>query len=229
MKNAFVYLRVSGKGQVDGDGFTRQLAAIRKYAAANDIRIVKVFREEGVSGKTDLENRPALQELLAALHSNGTRLVLIEKLDRLARFLTVQESILQDFRHKGFELISVTEPDMCSDDPTRTLMRQVLGAFFEYERTMIVTKLRGARQRVKAQTGRCEGVKPYGYLDSEQPVLARMQALRGSGMAFDAIADTLNAEGRRPRGRNGVVGTWYGATINKILRAERSLKANSAA
>jgi DNA invertase Pin-like site-specific DNA recombinase len=51
----------------------------------------------------------------------------------------------------------VTEPDLCSDDPTRTLMRQVLGAFFEYERSMIVSKLRSARQRMKARTGRCEG------------------------------------------------------------------------
>ena len=33
---AFAYLRVSGKGQVEGDGFTRQLEAIRKYATEND-------------------------------------------------------------------------------------------------------------------------------------------------------------------------------------------------
>jgi DNA invertase Pin-like site-specific DNA recombinase len=215
MKNAFVYLRVSGKGQLDGDGFTRQLAAIRKYATAHDIRIVKIFREEGVSGKHDLENRPALQDLMAALHANGTRLVLIEKLDRLARFLTVQESILQDFKHKGFELVSVTEPDLCSDDPTRTLMRQVLGAFFEYERSMIVSKLRGARQRMRAKEGRCEGRKPYGYHAGEQPILARMQAMRGSGMPVDAIAATLNAEG--VTSRSG--GLWYGATVNKILKA----------
>jgi DNA invertase Pin-like site-specific DNA recombinase len=215
MKNAFVYLRVSGRGQLDGDGFTRQLAAIRKYAAAHDIRIVKIFREEGVSGKNDIENRPALQDLMAALHSNGTRLVLIEKLDRLARFLTVQESILQDFKHKGFELVSVTEPDLCSDDPTRTLMRQVLGAFFEYERSMIVSKLRGARQRMKARTGRCEGRKPYGHFEGEQPIVERIKALRGSGMAVDTIASTLNTEGVAPRSGK----LWYGATVNNILKA----------
>ena len=47
---AHAYLRVSGKGQVDGDGFPRQLKAIREYAAAHDIKIVNVYREEGVSG-----------------------------------------------------------------------------------------------------------------------------------------------------------------------------------
>ena len=59
MVRAFAYLRVSGKGQVEGDGFTRQLEAIKKYAAHNDIKIVKIYREEGVSGTTDWGSRPA--------------------------------------------------------------------------------------------------------------------------------------------------------------------------
>ena len=46
---AFAYLRVSGKGQVDGDGFPRQLAAVKAYAAAHGVRIVKVFEEKGVT------------------------------------------------------------------------------------------------------------------------------------------------------------------------------------
>ena len=66
--------------------------------------------------------------MIASLDVNSTRLVLVERLDRLARFLTVQESILPDLKRKQFDLLSVTEPDLCSDDPTRTLMRQVLGA-----------------------------------------------------------------------------------------------------
>lgn len=53
---------------------------------------MKVFSEEGISGTTDLENRPALMDLLEALAANGTKLLLIEKLDRLARDLMVQET-----------------------------------------------------------------------------------------------------------------------------------------
>src|ERR1039458_135616 len=91
MIKAFAYLRVSGKGQVSGDGFPRQLTAIKAYASAHGITVVRVFEERGVGGAKDMENRPALSELMQALHSNGTRLVLIEKLDRLARDLMVQE------------------------------------------------------------------------------------------------------------------------------------------
>ena len=163
MRKAFAYLRVSGKGQVKGGGFPRQLKAIREHAKAHGIRVVKIYREEGVSGTKDLENRPALLEMMQALHGNGVKLVLIEKLDRLARDLMIQETIIGDLRKYGFELVSVAEPDLCRDDPTRKLMRQIFGAISEYEKTMIVIKLRGARQRKKARTGRCEGRKPYGH------------------------------------------------------------------
>jgi DNA invertase Pin-like site-specific DNA recombinase len=123
-----------------------------------------VFREEGVSGTKELDNRPALLELMTALHSNGVKLVMVEKLDRLARDLMVQETIIGDLRKNGFGLVSVCEPDLLQDDPSRKLMRQIFGAIAEYEKTMIVLKLRGARVRQKARTGRCEGAKPYGTL-----------------------------------------------------------------
>src|SRR5690349_10559244 len=114
----FSYLRVSGKGQIEGDGFTRQRTAIEQYANAHGLKVVRWFEEQGVSGAKDLGNRPALQELMVALHSNGTRIVIIEKLDRLARDLMVQETIIGDLRKSGFELVSVCEPDLCSDDPS---------------------------------------------------------------------------------------------------------------
>jgi DNA invertase Pin-like site-specific DNA recombinase len=156
MTKAFAYLRVSGKGQVDGDGFPRQLAAIRAYTREHDIKIVRIFEERGVAGATELANRPAFVEMMTALHSNGTRLVLIDKLDRLARDLMIQETIIGDLRKNGFELISVAEPDLLQDDPSRKLMRQIFGAIAEYEKTMIVLKLRGDEYRAKqrAKQGR---------------------------------------------------------------------------
>jgi hypothetical protein len=114
--------------------------------------------------------------MMTALHGNGIKLVLVEKLDRLARDLMVQETIIGDLRKHGFDLISVTEPDLLQDDPTRKLMRQIFGAIAEYQKTMIVLKLRGARQRQKAKTGRCEGAKPSGDLPGEKDVIARMSA-----------------------------------------------------
>lgn len=189
MTEAFAYLRVSGRGQIEGDGFTRQLEAVKHYSQAHDISIARVFREEGVCGATELENRPALMSLLDALLANGTKLVLIERLDRLARDLMVQETIIGDLRKRGFELISVTEPDLLQNDPTRVLMRQIFGAIAQYEKSMIVAKLRGARQRMKAKSGKCEGRKSFGHYDGENGIVERMKTLRGTGMAYARIAE----------------------------------------
>jgi DNA invertase Pin-like site-specific DNA recombinase len=99
---AYSYLRVSGQGQVIGDGFPRQRTAIKAYALANDIKIVREFREEGVNGSIETMNRAAWAELLALLHADGVRMILIEKLDRLARDLMVQETAIAYLQNHGF-------------------------------------------------------------------------------------------------------------------------------
>lgn len=196
---AFAYLRVSGKGQVQGDGFPRQLAAIEAYAEANAITIARVYREKGVTGTLDGMDRPAWVEMIGCILANGVRTVIIEKLDRLARDLMVQEHIIQDLQRRGITLISVAEPDLCSDDPTRKLMRQIMGAIAEYDKAMVVLKLRGARQRKRSQDGRCEGAKPYGSFEGESEVLQRIQTMRAAGDSFQTIARALNSEGVAPR------------------------------
>lgn len=214
MKTAFAYLRVSGKGQVDGDGFPRQREAIRQYAAAHGIKIVQEFQEQGVSGSKGIEERPAFVELTKALLANGTRMVIVENLSRLARDLMVQESIIGILRKGGFELVSVAEPDLCSDDPSRVMVRQLFGSIAQYEKSNLVLKLRGARSRARAKDGRCEGRKPYGERQGEANIIARATAMRKAGMTWDMIAQQLDADGLKTR----YGGKWIGATISKIVR-----------
>lgn len=214
MVKAFSYLRVSGKGQIDGDGFPRQHEAIRRYVDANGLKVVREYRDGGVCGATEGMDRPAWVEMVAAILANGVRTIVIERLDRLARDLMVQEHIIADLQRRGIGLISTAEPDLCSTDPTRKLMRQIMGAIAEYDRQMIVLKLRGARQRIRAATGRCEGRKPFGRDAVECAVIERMRELRAAGLGFDRIADALNAEGLKPR--KGV--RWWGKSVNNTLR-----------
>ncbi|MEZ2346604.1 recombinase family protein [Terriglobus sp. RCC_193] len=217
MTEAVAYLRVSGAGQVDRDGFIRQQEAIERYASAHGLNVIEVFREEGVSGTKDLENRPALQNLLLAINEGDAQVVLIERLDRLARDLMIQETILGDLRKRGITVISVAEPDLCSDDPSRKLMRQIFGAIAEYDKAMIVLKLRGARQRMKAKTGRCEGAKAFGTSGHHRVTIDRILSLRDAGMAVDKIAETINSEGLPSK--NG--GRWYGSSVRNVLLREQ--------
>lgn len=212
-------MRVSGRAQVEGDGFPRQEAAIRAYAKKHGIKLVQIFQEKGISGGKEIGDRPAFLAMMEALHGNGVRLVLVESLGRLARDLMVQESILHDLKRNGFELVSVTEPDLCDDDASRKLMRQIMGAFHEYEKQMIVVKLRGARQRTRLKRGSCEGRKAYGAYPGEAETLKRIYHLHDGGATTTDIAKTLNAEGLQTR--NG--GQWLQPTVSKILnRRDRS-------
>jgi DNA invertase Pin-like site-specific DNA recombinase len=137
----------------------RQREAIQRYATANSLRIVRWFEERGVCGATEGDDRPAWSELMTTLHGNGVRVVIIEKLDRLARDLMVQETIIADPRKHGFELVSVAEPDLMANDATRILVRQMMGAVAQYEKSQIVLKLRGARMRKRSKRGALRGPK----------------------------------------------------------------------
>jgi DNA invertase Pin-like site-specific DNA recombinase len=202
---------------VKGDGFPRQLQAIKSYSADHDIKIVQVFREEGVTGTKESMDRPAWAAMITALLGNGVRTIVIEKLDRLARDLMVQEATIADLQKSGFTLISVAEPDLMASDPTRILMRQLMGAVAQYDKSQIVLKLRGARMRKRAAQGRCEGRKPFGRDEAERSAVERMRVLRAEGLAFDRIAERLNGEGVPTRtGRR-----WHGVVVNRILTGRK--------
>jgi len=217
-RKAFGYLRVSGESQVKGDGFPRQKAAIKKWTDSNNVKIVRWFEEKGVSG-TMLE-RPALSDMMVALMSNGVHLVVVEKLDRIARDQMVQESIIQSLIKNGFELVSASsgEENLCGNDPGRKLMRTIMGAIAEYDKQMLVLKLRAAKQRNKIQKpGWSEGRKPFGFRDGEKEIIVRMKALKATGGNWESVSNTLNAEGFKTRSG----GSWFPATVRRIVLAQQ--------
>jgi DNA invertase Pin-like site-specific DNA recombinase len=180
-QQAISYLRVSGKGQLDGDGFDRQREAIARFAASAGYLLVAEFREEGVSGTTELEGRKAL-------------------MDGLARDAFVQESIIRQAIRVGARILTADGDDLTDDEnPARKLTRQIFGAIAEFEKRCLVLKLSAARARVRKTTGRCEGRKPFGSRDGESKIVEQIQGLRSNGLTFAAIAERLNADGARTR------------------------------
>lgn len=92
-------------------------------------------------------------------------------------------------------------------------------AFAQYERAMIVQKLRGARQHIRDKVGRCEGRKPYGTRPGEAEVIERIIKLRQQRMAVDTIAETLNTEGIKPRAGQ----KWYATSVYRVLKCADSV------
>lgn len=218
------YLRVSTEAQLDGLGLEVQLDAVRQLAADEGIVLAAIFRDEGISGSEDLTGRRGLADALDALGDGTASVLIIPKLDRLARDLMVQESILADAWKAGATVLSCSETERtyCQpdnpDDPSRTLIRQVLGAVAAYERSMIRLRLVSGRRRRIAEDGYAGGPEPYGWTDQrERAVLAHVAHARRHHRPWKAIASELNSSGY-PK-RNGT--PWTPADLHRTFtRAE---------
>lgn len=204
---AYGYLRVSGKGQLEGTGLDRQEAVIERYAKKAGYTVVKFFREEGISGTKEEADRPAFQEMISDILKNGVRTVIVEGLDRLAREYRIQETLLIYMASKGITLISARTEENITDavesDPMRKALVQIQGVFSELEKSLLVKKLRTSRERVRKQKGKCEGAKSYKEMDPELVKEIKLLRRPPKGVtkkrSFREIAVILNSEGRVTR------------------------------
>ena len=148
------YLRVSGQGQVNGEGFARQLDTIKTYCDSHNLIVSGTYMDNGVSGT--IFDRPELSKALFDLNEGDT--FIFENMDRLARSIKVQEQIVDGFNERGITLISAVD-GIVKINAEADLQRQIKGVIFEYEKKKIVAKLKHARDKIKLETGKCEGAK----------------------------------------------------------------------
>ena len=149
------------------DSENRQREAIEAFARLSGYEIVESYFDGAVSGADPVTARPGFSAMLERLLSNGVRTILVETASRFARDLIVQETGYEMLKSRGIELIAVDSPDsFIVDTPTANLIRQVLGAVSEFEKAMLVEKLKGARERKRRLTGRkVGGRKNYAEID----------------------------------------------------------------
>ena len=218
------YLRVSTDRQAEeGLGLAAQDKAIRTLLRERRVRPSRFYEDRGVSGA--VEDRPELSELLQTLGSGD--LVVVARLDRLARDLLTQEVLLRDIRQRGADVVSCSpaESDYLRDDPhdpTRKLIRQVLGAVSEFERALIKLRLQRGRALKAERGGFAYGSPPFGYgaeggelvmVAEEQAAIQLARGLRHEGASLREIGLTL-AERGYPSKRGG---SWYPSTVARVL------------
>lgn len=191
--NYFGYVRVSGASQVDGDGEARQLESIKGFLAQAGGALTAHVFEKAVSGTVEAMERPAFVDLLAFVKPGDA--IVVERLDRVARDLMVQEFFLRECRARGLQVFAADQGmlDLASNDgdPTRKLIRQVLGALAEWEKSALVLKLRKARER----SGHLGGSRPYGDTPAERQIQDLIRRYRVLGFGWPTVAEHLNNEG----------------------------------
>ena len=96
----------------------------------------------------------------------------------------------------GYELIPVDAPTYFTDDtPTAQMVRSILGAVSEFEKSSLVAKLKAARVRKRKRTARCEGRKPLvetnPELVREARRLRRANPVTGKRKSYQRVANEL--------------------------------------
>ena len=175
-KEAIGYLRTSSAANVgEGkDSDKRQRVAIERFASRTGYQIVDWFYDPAISGADPIDTRPGFSAALARIASNGVKTIIVEAASRFARDLMVQEVGFAMLRDLGIILIAADCPSSFLDNgPTSKLIRQILGAVSEFDKAMVVAKLKGARDRARRVNGKCEGRKSYAERDPKLVALAR--------------------------------------------------------
>src|SRR3954454_23161088 len=197
-RTAVAYFRTSSAANVgaDKDTVQRQRDAVTAYTKTHGLEIVREFYDAAVSGADPIGRRPGFVELLAYVPGNGPRPIRVENASRFARDLAVQLAGHDLLKARGIELIPVDAPGHFLDEtPTAVMVRQILGAVAQFEKAALVQKLRHARERKRAETGRCEGRK--GYRDTSPELirearrLARRSPKTGKPRSLREIAGEL--------------------------------------
>ena len=177
MKKVACYFRVSTSTQT----CENQRIELESYCQRQGWTITQVYEDAGVSGSKF--DRPALQQMLKDSAKGKFDIVIVWKIDRLARSTSDLLHILQQLNTNGVGFVATTQ----AIDTTSSMGRMVvtfLSAIAEFERDTIVERVKAGIQRAKS-----EGIKigrPRVAVD-----IVKAIELRNQGLGYKQIAKSL--------------------------------------
>ena len=222
-KSALGYCRVSTTDQAEyGYGLDYQRSEIQKFCKDKKLELKEIFSDDGFSGADP--NRPKLQELLSRSKDEKIEFIIIAHSSRLFRDSMLSEIVYRDLRKNNIKLVSTSQPNYYEEDGDfqRKLIRTILDAFDEYERSLIGYRLKNGKRK-KSENGGFGGSHIFGYrsvngkleiYEPEAEVVKEIFYLKKKKrMHFTCIAGYLNSNGIKTR----LHGHWYASTVKGIL------------
>ena len=145
----FAYARVSTRKQFrDGNGLEEQIAKLE--SAGYDELVVEEF-----TGSTT--KRPCFDKLIQRLQQGDT--LIVTKLDRFARSTAVGSALINDLLKRGIA-VHILNMGLIDNTPTGRLITNILLAFAEYERDMIIERTQAGKEIARSKDGFREGRPP---------------------------------------------------------------------
>ena len=214
--------RVSTLGQAqDGCSLELQTEKIRAYASLNDLSLMSIVVEAGVSGRA--KKREGLDSVMDMVRTGQVQHLIVYKLDRMSRSLKQAIEVVEILRDHDCQLHSITEKIDTSTSTGRFFFH-VIGAMASWEAETIAERTKAALQGKRTRgerVGRC----PYGWTvgidgvnlieePTEQRNIRTMVGYRRKGMNLNQIAQRMTQRG--VPGRNGKT-LWQYQQVKVIM------------
>jgi DNA invertase Pin-like site-specific DNA recombinase len=175
-----IYARVSTTDQ----DCSQQLRDLREYAVARNWTVEGEYVDHGVSGTK--ASRPAMDRLMNAARRRAVDAIVVWKIDRWARSMPHFIASVQELHSLGVRFIATSQGiDTDEGNPTARLMLNLLAAFSEFERELIVERTKAGLQRAR-RAGRIGG-RPKVVTDR-----VKIAELRAQGLSLGEIATEMN-------------------------------------
>jgi len=185
------YARVS----TEGEDIENQVHAIEEYAKANNLTLVGVFKDVGVSGAKPALEREGFRQMLAALESMpAIRTIIVFDITRLGRDLLDVLNTYKLLTERGYNILFIKHPELnvIQASPLGEAIRRatlaLLGVAAEIERALISERTRAALARAKAMG------KHVGRRGADIPA-ELVRKYRKMGLSFRDIYKILVADG----------------------------------
>ena len=225
MLETAIYVRVSTEEQAqEGFSIRAQEQKLKDYTKIKDWSIYKVYADEGISGK-NIEERPAINEMIEDIKKGEIKNVLVFKIDRLTRSTADLIYLIELFNKHNCAFNSLME-SIDTQSPAGRMFIKIIGIFAEFERENIIERAKlGFERKVKEGYTLCSRVASYGYdrkagvkvqtINENEARIVReiFDMFVNQHMSFLDIAKNLNSR-NIPTKENS---TWHARTIKNAL------------
>jgi DNA invertase Pin-like site-specific DNA recombinase len=158
-RRAAIYLRVSSREQAYGYSIPAQREACRRRIVDEGWTLAVEYCDSGESART--ANRPQFQAMLQALTEDPSiSVLLVHKLDRLARNLEDHVAIKARLRKLGVQLVSVSES--IEESASGKLVEGIMASIAEFYSANLAQEVKKGMTQ-KARSGGWSGLAPIGY------------------------------------------------------------------
>lgn len=174
---------------VHGQDVQNQIEPIKQLAQARGFDLVKIYKDEGISGAT--ERRKGLDLMLADAKRGAFKVLIVMELSRIARDVRHLLNTLHELNQVGVSLVSIREGIEFSDTPFSKGMVTMIGLLATIERDLLRDRIKTALA-IRKQTAAITGWKTGRPTKITKEIETEILQLRTSGLSIREIAKRMS-------------------------------------